>query len=161
MQNKGFTLIELLVVVLIIGILSAVALPQYQRTVEKSRTAEAWINLHALSTAAQEYCLANPGDKVSLNNLVIVPQSDHYSYAIRSYLSQSDMGCSWKTIFGIQAIGEYNGQRYYLMTSMNGGRRCAVDEGGDASICKMLGFSSPQPQGGQNACYSDVDCFAE
>lgn len=60
-MRKGFTLIELLVVVLIIGILSSVALPQYQRAVKKARAAEAWTNLKTLSIAVNEWCLANPG----------------------------------------------------------------------------------------------------
>ena len=60
-SKQAFTLIELLVVVLIIGILAAVAVPQYTKAVEKSRVAEA---KEILNTIRKNYqlCVLEFGD---------------------------------------------------------------------------------------------------
>ena len=64
-KSCGFTLIELLVVVLIIGILAAIALPQYQVAVEKTRATNLLALLRSLVRAEQVYYLAN--DKYTLD----------------------------------------------------------------------------------------------
>jgi len=75
-NRSGFTLIELLVVVLIIGILSSVALPQYRKAVEKAHVGEAQRNLAALAEAEDLYILANKVPTSDLTALDIEVQLD-------------------------------------------------------------------------------------
>lgn len=53
--QKGFTLIELMIVVAIIGILAAIAIPNFLRFQAKSKQAEAKTNLGAVGTTAEAF----------------------------------------------------------------------------------------------------------
>ena len=87
-NKNAFTLIELLVVVLIIGILSAVALPQYQKAVEKSRLAEGILLINTLHKQMDLYILENgyPDSQVkflgdtAIGTLPISIQTSHRNY---------------------------------------------------------------------------------
>lgn len=80
-KKKGFTLIELLVVILIIGILAAIALPQYKKSVAKAKAVDAIINLKAINQAQKRYFLIHNAYTNNLNDLDIeVKNSNLYQY---------------------------------------------------------------------------------
>lgn len=66
----GFTLIELIVVIIIVGILAAVGISQYSKTVEKGRTAEAKTNLGTVYKLGYEYYLQN-GSVTGMTNAYV------------------------------------------------------------------------------------------
>ena len=59
MKHKGFTLIELMIVVAIIGILAAVAIPQYQNYLARTQVAEALALIAPVKQSVAEYYSTN------------------------------------------------------------------------------------------------------
>lgn len=60
-NRRGFTLVEVLTVVLIVGVLTSIALPQYTRSIERSRATEAMVGLKALNDAVYAYAAGRTG----------------------------------------------------------------------------------------------------
>lgn len=73
-NKKGFTLIELLVVVLILGILAAMAMPQYFKAVERSRMSEAVSLLGSIAQAQQRKYLQTNKYTTAFSGLDVAPK---------------------------------------------------------------------------------------
>ena len=90
MNKKGFTLIEVLLVILIIGILTSVALPQYQKAVVKAKTFRLLPLLRAIDSAEQVYFLANGNYTDKFADLdITLPQGNSSSTATHLYYEDS------------------------------------------------------------------------
>ena len=122
--GKGFTLIELLVVVLIIGILSAVALPQYTMAVEKARATEAIQNASVLEKQLDLYILENgyPNGFIANEELGLSVEISGAFYNENSGIYETKFfsyGLLVGQDYAIVEIARLTGGDYYTLISHN------------------------------------------
>ncbi|MEM9177797.1 MAG: prepilin-type N-terminal cleavage/methylation domain-containing protein [Myxococcota bacterium] len=134
-SNKGFTLIELMIVVAIIGILAAIAIPNFLRFQLKSKSSEGKVNIAAIRTAEESY-LAEFGVYVgsAVNPTAGVPGSQKAAF---------DTGGGFDTlgwspegnVFFQYAVNAPSGENHYTISA-------AADIDADSTI-QAWGYVKP------------------
>ncbi len=130
-NNRAFTLIELLVVVLIIGILAAVAVPQYQKAVEKAHATQAFGVLKTAYQAAESFYLTNGVWPQKLEDLDIdlswqgttnaVPGMSTFARSNEDWSLQVAGGSAYHGVLITRIKGKYVGGSFGIFYKLFGG----------------------------------------
>ena len=156
----GFTLIELLVVVLIIGILAAVAVPQYQRAVAKSQFSEMLALVNSLKQQEDLYYLANGRYATSYEELspdfppVRVGGGSGYEFRIPGKNYYFDLTDGGKNPY---VYAYHDLLRVSYIYSFDGNRTCYVFGENNALgkyVCSSVGTFSHISDCSGNACFA-------
>ena len=161
MKNQAFTLIELLVVVLIIGILVAVALPQYNRAVIKSQLHKGIPLVESIYQAQNAYFLTHGKWAKSANDLDIsIPVNSSCSYTSNPNAGTNNSHYFYTCDYG--TIGQWDGfknvqfqastgnisyvhyleddnRTWYSLHFYPGKRYCFAKDSDAESVCVQMG----------------------
>ena len=159
MNQKGFTLIELLVVVLIIGILAAMALPQYFKAVERSRMTEAVTLLANIAQAQQRKYMQINSYTENYKSLDVAPRGasgplfytkgdlanpgNGFGITLSGTTTYSDGIATAKRVNGVSGLMQYNYTLSRKYTSVKTTCDATGDENGKALCADFCGIENP------------------
>ncbi len=153
-MKKGFTLIEMLIVVLIIGILAAIALPQYQLARDKAKYSTIMDLTKTIASANERYKLATGSYTIDFTALDIgLPYTTinegktgiYFNWGYCYFNTNATGGCALTTAkSGFNAMYMYGGKMCYALTTDERAKR----------VCKAVTGSATSGIDGTWSTYS-------
>jgi prepilin-type N-terminal cleavage/methylation domain-containing protein len=123
-NQKGFTLIELMIVVVIIGILAAIAIPNFIAMQDRAKEGSTKANMHTFQLAAEDYGIQNEGTYAAVAGDVsaLIPPAgitfiNPFNRSAAAWVDQATWTIplsTGSTVSGVTAYGDSAGLRYQV-----------------------------------------------